>query len=128
MKDLKAIGKKNKALALHLRRKARVRKIVVGTVERPRLSVFKSAKHIYIQAINDATAVTLASAGTLDSSIRGKITGLKKVDVAKLIGQSLGEKLKAANFECAVFDRNGFRYTGRIAAVAEGLRSTGLRI
>lgn len=128
MKDLRTIAKKNKARALHLRRKARVRKLVTGTVERPRLSVFKSAKHIYIQAINDSEAVTLASAGTLDANIRQKIGGLKKVDVAKLVGQALGEKLKAANFECAVFDRNGFRYTGRIAAVAEGLRSTGLRI
>ena len=81
-----------------------------------------------MQAINDSQAVTLASAGSLDASIKEKISGLKKVDVAKLVGQVLGEKLKEAKLERAVFDRNGFRYTGRIAAVAEGLRSTGLII
>lgn len=126
--DLRAISKKNKEMALHLRRKARVRKIVVGTEERPRLSVFKSAKHIYVQAINDSKSVTLASVGSMDASIKTKISGLKKVEVAKLVGQTLGEKLKEAKLERAVFDRNGFRYTGRIAAVAEGLRSTGLII
>ncbi len=126
--DLRAISRKNKEMALHLRRKARVRKIVVGTDERPRLSVFKSAKHIYVQAINDSKSLTLASAGSLDVSIKAKISGLKKVEVAKLVGQALGEKLKEAKFERAVFDRNGFRYTGRIAAVADGLRSTGLII
>lgn len=126
--DLKAISKKNKEQALHLRRKARIRKIIAGTAERPRLSVFKSAKHIYVQAINDSQAVTLASVGSLDASIKGKANGLKKVDVAKLVGQALGEKLKEAKLERAVFDRNGFRYTGRIAAVADGLRSAGLII
>jgi len=126
--DLKAIGKKNKAHALHLRRKARVRKIISGTKERPRLSVFKSAKHIYVQAIDDVAAVTLASAGSLESGIREGSKGLKKCEVAKLVGEALGAKLKQANFSNAVFDRNGFRYTGRIAAVAEGIRSCGLQI
>lgn len=126
--DLKAIRKKNKAQALHLRRKARVRKVVTGTKERPRLSVFKSAKHIYVQAIDDMAAVTVASAGSLEGSIKDRSKGLKKVDIAKLVGEALGAKLKAANFSCAVFDRNGFRYTGRIAAVAEGIRSCGLQI
>jgi large subunit ribosomal protein L18 len=126
--DLKAIRKKNKAHSLHLRRKARVRKIVSGTTERPRLSVFKSAKHIYVQAIDDVTAKTLASSGSLEAAIRERGKGLKKVDVAKLVGEAIGRKLKDANFSCAVFDRNGFRYTGRIAAVAEGIRSCGLQI
>lgn len=126
--DLKSIRKKNKAQALHLRRKARVRKIVTGTQERPRLSVFKSAKHIYVQAIDDVTAVTLASAGSLEAGIKEKSKGLKKSEIAKLVGEALGRKLKEANFERAVFDRNGFRYTGRIAAVAEGVRSCGLQI
>jgi large subunit ribosomal protein L18 len=126
--DLKAVRKKNKAQALHLRRKARVRKIITGTKERPRLSVFKSAKHIYVQAIDDVAAVTIASAGSREPSIRERIKGLKKSEVAKLVGESLGEKLKQANLGCVVFDRNGFRYTGRIAAVAEGVRSCGLQI
>lgn len=126
--DLKAIKRKNKAEALHLRRKARVRKIISGTPERPRLSVFKSAKHIYVQAIDDVGSVTLASAGSLEASIRERAKGLKKVDIAKLVGEALGAKLKQANFSCAVFDRNGFRYTGRVAAVADGVRSCGLQI
>lgn len=126
--DLKAIGKKNKAQALHLRRKARVRKVVTGTKDRPRLSVFKTAKHIYVQAIDDVASVTLASAGSLEPSIRERVKGLKKSEVAKMVGEKLGEKLKSANLACAVFDRNGFRYTGRIAAVAEGVRSCGLQI
>ncbi len=126
--DLKAIKKKNKSRALHLRRKMRVRKVVVGTEERPRLSVFKSAKHIYVQAIDDTKAVTVASAGSRDASIRERAKGLKKVDVAKIVGEAIGARLKEANLSCAVFDRNGFRYTGRIAAVAEGARSCGLQI
>ena len=126
--DLKAIKKKNKSKALHLRRKARVRKVVVGTKERPRLSVFKSAKHIYVQAIDDANAVTVASAGSLEASIKERVKGLKKVEVAKIVGEVLGNRLKEANFSRAVFDRNGFRYTGRIAAVADGARSCGLEI
>lgn len=126
--DLRAIGKKNKAFALHLRRKARIRKIVSGTSERPRLSVFKTAKHIYVQAIDDTGAKTLASAGSLEPSIKERIKGLKKVEIAKLVGEVLGDKLKAANLASAVFDRNGFRYTGRVAALAEGVRSRGLQI
>lgn len=126
--DLKALKKKNKALALHIRRKVRVRKIVSGTSERPRLSVFKSAKHIYVQAIDDVASVTLASAGSLEAGIRERSKGMKKVEVAKLVGEAIGEKLKAANLTCAVFDRNGFRYTGRISAVADGVRGCGLQI
>jgi large subunit ribosomal protein L18 len=126
--DLKAIGKKDKSRALHLRRKARIRKVSFGTKERPRLSVFKSAKHIYVQAIDDNAAVTIASVGTLDAAVASKAKGLKKVDVAKLVGEMIGKKLKDANIETAIFDRNGFRYTGRIAAIAEGARSASLII
>ncbi|HXW60258.1 MAG TPA: 50S ribosomal protein L18 [Myxococcota bacterium] len=126
--DLKAISKKNKVGALRLRRKARIRKVISGTKERPRLSVFKSAKHIYVQAIDDTQAKTLASVGSLDAAISGKAKGLKKVEIAKMVGESLAEKLKAIDLSAAVFDRNGFRYTGRIAAVAEGIRSGGMTI
>jgi large subunit ribosomal protein L18 len=125
---LKAIRKKNKSLALHLRRKIRVRKVVTGTKERPRLSVFKSAKHIYVQAIDDSAAITLASAGSLEASIKEKVNGLKKVEIAKLVGEMIANRLKEAEITNAVFDRNGFRYTGRIAAVADGARDCGLLI
>lgn len=126
--DLKAIGKKDKVRALRLRRKARIRKIIEGTGDRPRLSVFKSAKHIYVQAIDDSAAKTLASVGSLDAIVADKAKGLKKVDIAKMVGEILAEKLKAKDLSTAVFDRNGFRYTGRIAAVADGLRAAGLTI
>jgi large subunit ribosomal protein L18 len=126
--DLRTISKKSKERALHLRRKARVRKIVSGSKERPRLSVFKTARHIYVQAIDDVASVTLASVGTMDPGIKEKVQGLKKVEAAKIIGAALGEKLKAASFTTAVFDRNGFRYTGRIAAVADGIRNSGITV
>jgi large subunit ribosomal protein L18 len=126
--DLRAIQKKNKAAALRLRRKARVRKIVTGSRERPRLSVFKSAKHIYVQAIDDVTATTVACAGSLEAQIREKVKGLKKVEVARIVGEAIGARLKEANFTRAVFDRNGFRYTGRVAAIAEGIRNCGVEI
>lgn len=124
----KTIKKKNKSAALHLRRKIRVRKIVSGTKERPRLSVFKSAKHIYVQAIDDNSAVTLASACSREASIKEKVNGLKKSQIAKLVGEMIGNRLKDSQISSAVFDRNGFRYTGRIAAVADGARSSGLVI
>lgn len=126
--DLKAISRKNKAHALHIKRKARIRKTISGTEVRPRLSVFKSAKHIYVQAIDDVTSKTLASVGSMDKAIKTRTSGLKKVEIAKLVGEALAEKLKAAQLESAVFDRNGFRYTGRIAALADGLRGAGLTI
>jgi large subunit ribosomal protein L18 len=126
--DLKAIAKKQPSVALRLRRKARIRKIVTGSKERPRLSIFKSAKHIYVQAIDDTSAKTLASVGSLDASIKQKASGMKKVEVAKLVGKMLAEKLKSDDLSAAVFDRNGFRYTGRVAAVADGLREAGLTI
>lgn len=124
----KTIKKKNKSSALHLRRKIRVRKIVSGTKDRPRLSVFKSAKHIYVQAIDDTSSVTLASACSLEASIKEKVNGLKKSQIAKLVGEMIGNRLKDSQISSAVFDRNGFRYTGRIAAVADGARSSGLVI
>lgn len=126
--DLRAIAKKDKKRALHIKRKVRIRKIINGTDERPRLSVFKSAKHIYVQAIDDQNAKTLFAACTLEPSIVEKIKDIKKVEAAKIVGVTIGEKLKMANIISAVFDRNGFRYTGRIAALAEGVRSAGLVI
>lgn len=126
--DLQAIRRKNKKLALHLKRKAKIRKIVFGTKERPRLSVFKSAKHIYVQAIDDSLSATIASVGSLDPIIKDRVQGLKKVEVAKMVGEELGKKLASINITAAVFDRNGFRYTGRIAAVADGVRSANLTV
>jgi large subunit ribosomal protein L18 len=120
------MSKMNVKQALHQRRKIRVRKKVEGNAACPRLSVFKSAKHIYVQAIDDATGVTLAAASTVDKDLKSDIKGQKKVSAAQAVGALLGQRLKNKGVETAVFDRNGFRYRGRVAAVATGAREAGL--
>ncbi|MEX2216621.1 MAG: 50S ribosomal protein L18 [Phycisphaeraceae bacterium] len=104
------------------RRKIRVRKAVHGTTERPRLSVFRSVKHIYAQIIDDTTGKTLASA----SSVAASATGGNK-SVATAIGKDIAEKAKAAGIALVCFDRNGFRYHGRVKALADGAREGGLK-
>ncbi len=107
------------------RRHRRVRKKVSGTAERPRLAVFRSAKHIYVQAIDDVNGRTVASASTMEADLRGGRTGT--VDSARRVGALVGERLKSAGIDTAVFDRGGFQYHGRVAAVAEGARGAGLQ-
>jgi large subunit ribosomal protein L18 len=106
------------------RRHRRVRKNVMGTAERPRLAVFRSNRHIYVQAIDDLAGRTLASASTVETEGRNGSTGT--VDAAKAVGQRVGERLKEAGVSAAVFDRGGFQYHGRVAAVADGARAAGL--
>jgi large subunit ribosomal protein L18 len=106
------------------RRHLRVRKKVRGTAARPRLAVFRSSKHIYAQVIDDVAGRTLASASTMEASARGGATGT--VDAAKGVGERLAERAKASGVETVVFDRGGFKYHGRVAAVADGARSGGL--
>ena len=108
------------------RRKLGIRKKINGTTERPRMSVFRSNKHIYVQVIDDSTGKTLAAASTLSPELEGKLEGDKK-EAAKLVGELAAKKCLAAKVEAVVFDRNGFIYTGRIAALADGARSGGLR-
>ena len=105
------------------RRHFRVRKKVRGTAARPRLSVFRSNKHIYAQVIDDVSGRTLASASTSEKGVSGSGA---TVDAAKAVGQRLGERAKAAGITTAVFDRGGFKYHGRVAAVADGARDAGL--
>lgn len=107
-----------------IRRHTRVRKKVHGTAARPRLAVFRSNKHIYAQLIDDDGGVTLASASTMETAARSGATGT--VDAAKQVGTRLGERAKAAGVSAVVFDRGGFRFHGRVAAVAEGARAAGL--
>ena len=109
-----------------LHRKTRIRKKVHGTSERPRLTVFKSLKHIYAQIVDDSSGKTLAYASSLSKELKGKDEGDKKAD-AKRVGTLIAEKAKAAKVEQVVFDRNGFPYHGRIAAVAEAAREAGLK-
>jgi large subunit ribosomal protein L18 len=107
-----------------IRRHTRVRKKVHGTALRPRLAVFRSSKHIYAQLIDDDAGRTLASASTMEAGMRGQATGT--VDAAKRVGAMVGERAKAAGVAAVVFDRGGFRFHGRVAAVAEGAREAGL--
>lgn len=110
------------AQELRARRHARVRRKVIGTSERPRLAVFRSNRHIYVQLIDDSVGRTLASASTVaDGS-----TGVKKA-AATDVGRLIAERATALGIENAVFDRGGFRYHGRIAAIAEAARAAGLK-
>ncbi|MBN1959530.1 MAG: 50S ribosomal protein L18 [Deltaproteobacteria bacterium] len=108
------------------RRHVRIRKKVFGTSERPRFNIFRSAKHIYAQIIDDVNGNTLVSSSTMSKSLRGQVTG-KKVEQAKAIGMAVAEACKAKNIETVVFDRGGYRYHGRVKAIAEGAREGGLK-
>ena len=107
------------------KRKFSIRKRITGTAERPRLSVFRSAKHVYVQAIDDVTGHVLAAASDLEPGIKDSLNGAKK-ERARQIGKAIGEKLKAKNITAVVFDRNGFIYHGRVKEVADGAREAGL--
>ena len=109
------------------RRQRRIRARIQGSAERPRLNVFRSSNHIYAQLIDDSAGVTLASASTLDQTLREATAALKKAEAARLVGQALGERALAAGLQEAVFDRGGYRYRGRVAALAEGARHAGLK-
>ncbi len=108
------------------KRKARIRTRMFGTEQRPRLSVFRSAKHIYAQLVVDSTGSTILTASTLSPEIRVDIAGLKKSDAAKKVGEFLGKKAVEKNIRRVVFDRNGFLYHGRVKALADGARESGL--
>jgi len=108
------------------RRHRRVRKRAVGTAERPRLNVFRSLKHIYAQVIDDDQGHTLVAASTLDPDLRGKLTSLTKAEQAKLVGELLAQRALARGVKRVVFDRGGYKYHGRVKALAEGSRQAGL--
>ena len=102
----------------------RIRKKVAGTAERPRLAIYRSLNHIYAQVIDDDNGVTLASAATTEKDLRGATGG--NVEAARRVGQVIAERLKEKGITAVVFDRGGFRYHGRVAAVAEAAREAGL--
>lgn len=110
-----------------LRRHTRVRKKISGTPETPRMSVFRSLNHIYVQIIDDVKGVTLCSASTMEKDVKAKIEGLSKTEAAKVVGKVAGEKAVALKIETVVFDRGGYLYTGRVQAVADGAREAGLK-
>lgn len=104
--------------------KNRIRKIVSGTAQQPRLSVFRSNKEISVQLIDDITGITLASASSRDKGIESKGT---KIEIAALVGKAIAEKATKAGIEDVAFDRNGYLYHGRVKALADGAREAGLK-
>ena len=119
------MAEKTRSVA-RIRRHARVRKHVAGTLERPRLKVFRGLSHIYAQVIDDEAGNTLASASTLDHELRTKVEGKNKTEQAKLVGQAIAERAKAKGIGKVVFDRGGYQYFGRVKALADGAREGGL--
>jgi large subunit ribosomal protein L18 len=113
----------NEKWAKKAQRKRRVRKKIVGTAERPRLTVYKSHKNISVQAIDDEGGRTLASVSTLEKEMAGV---KRSVEGGKAVGQKIAERLKAAKVKTVVFDRNGYKYHGIVKAVADGARESGL--
>ena len=109
-----------------LRRRRHVRKKVVGTRERPRLSVFRTHKHIYAQLIDDTTGRTLASASSLDKQLRDDLGFGGNRQAAEVIGRAVAERAQAAGVKKVCFDRGAFRYHGRVAALADAARAAGL--
>lgn len=113
----------SKKVTGRLKKRVRIRKTLSGTTESPRLCVFKSAKHIYAQVVDDSTGKTLASASSLKLEGKGK----KGMDLAALVGAEVAKTAKSKNITKVVFDRSGFMYHGKIKAVAEAARENGLK-
>jgi large subunit ribosomal protein L18 len=118
-------------MAQHLtareKRKARIRKKVSGTPDRPRLTVYKSLNHIYAQVVDDTIGRTLAAASTISKAIKGEVQDDAKTDAAKKVGSAVAKAAIEKGVTRVVFDRNGFDYHGRIAAVAQAAREAGLK-
>ena len=109
-----------------LKRKRSIRKRVIGTTERPRMTVFRSLHHTYAQVIDDSSSKTLVSASTMDKELRDKVKGLKKAEAAEKVGELLAERCSKNSITKVVFDRNGYKYKGRVAQVAAAARKKGL--
>jgi large subunit ribosomal protein L18 len=113
--------------AARVRRHIRIRAGLAGTPERPRLAVFRSLNHIYAQVIDDAAGHTLVAASDMDKDVRAAVkTGSKKSEVAQAVGEALAKKVKDKGIGTVVFDRGGFRYHGRVRALAEAVRKGGI--
>lgn len=119
------MAKKTRGKARRKRHK-RVRKHLSGTANQPRLNVFRSLTDIYAQVIDDELGRTLASASSIDTEMRKQMKGKAKTDQAKLVGEEVAKRAKASGVKKVVFDRGGFRYTGRVKALADGARKAGL--
>lgn len=120
------MGNTSPRLKARLKRKKRVRKNIFGNQDRPRLSVFRSSKHIYAQIVDDTSGSTLVSASTLDTEFKEQKVEGKKVDIAKAVGNLIGKRAIDKGIKKIVLDRNGFLYHGRIKALSDGAREAGL--
>jgi len=114
-------------LRKRLKRKVHIRLRVTGTAERPRLSVFRSARYVYAQAIDDTTGRVLAAASELDAVVKVQVAGKAKKERARIVGKAIGDKLIGTGVKAVVFDRNGFIYHGRVKELADGARDAGLQ-
>ena len=121
------MSSQNSKVARRFRRKRGIRKRVRGTSGRPRLTVFRSLKHIYAQIINDDLGVTICQASTRDKDLRDEIKTGGNVAAARIVGAVLGKRAKAKSIEEVCFDRNGYRYGGRIRGLADAAREAGLK-
>ena len=111
-----------------IRKKAHIRKRVSGDTSRPRISVYKSNSHIYVQAIDDVDGVTLVSASTCDKEVREQVNGKTgNKEAAGITGKVFGQRLADNGYKTAVFDRNGFIYHGRVKSLADGIREVGIK-
>ncbi|HNV04685.1 MAG TPA: 50S ribosomal protein L18 [Petrotogaceae bacterium] len=119
---IKQLDRKEERAKRHLR----IRKTLSGTAERPRLVVFKSGKHIYVQIIDDVQGHTLAAASTSDKELKGKLEKTWTVEASKIVGKLIGERAKAKGISKVAFDRAGYKYHGRIKALADSAREAGL--
>lgn len=112
---------------LRQKRHFRARKRLSGTLEKPRLNVFRSLKNIYAQVIDDTKGHTIVSASVLDEAVKSQIEGKTKTDVAKLVGTLVAQRAIEAGITEVVFDRGGYKYHGRVASLADGAREAGLK-
>jgi len=120
------MGSMNIRQQARLKRKKRIRKKIQGTPERPRLTVFRSARHTYAQIIDDSQGRTLMTASTMDPRAKEAPKFESKVEAAKFVGKLIGERAREKGIQKIVFDRNGFLYHGRVKSLSEGAREAGL--
>lgn len=122
------MGATDKKTVARFKRKVRIRKRIKGTADKPRLSVFRSSKHISVQVIDDVAGKTLAAASSLEKEVRGKKASFEnKTALATFIGKLIAERAQEKGVKQIVFDRNGFLYHGRVKAISEGAREAGLK-
>ncbi len=114
--------------AARKRRHRRVRKHISGTAIRPRMNIFRSNKNIFVQVIDDINGHTLVSCSTIDKDLAPQVADMSKLEAAKIVGKTIAERAKEAGINRVVFDRGGFKYAGRVAAVAQGARDAGLQL